>query len=574
MKMLYDFQDKVVLITGGTKGIGRACALAFARLGAKCWLTHRWGSADEQELFAAFTEVGGHAPQIVEADASKKGDTKALISKMREAGVERVDVFINNVAMVVRGDGFDAHGKRALIKSLEYSAWPFVDYLNKINAAFGSYPAYALAMSSDGPDQHYPHYDYVAVAKAVLETFVRYMSTHLREHDVKVNALRTRQVPTESYAQIFGEQNTGIAERFAEFAVTPEEVAATALAMCSGLFDSYSGQVLQLDRGAAFVDNIMTMGQRLLAGADPSEALTVSDPPPKPVHATVGDLVAAPDQAKDQPHSVAATLRRALEGKAVLITGGTKGIGLACGLAYGRQGARTYLTHRWGSADEGAIRASFEQAGAPPPVILEADVSQDEDTEALMQRIKDDVGALEVLITNVSFAHVSQTHDDLSFKGLKRSLEYSSWPFIGYMQHAKAILGRLPRYAIGMSSRGPEYFLPGYDFVAASKAVMETFCRYLTSDLLEEDIRINVLRANPVETESLESTFGPEFAPFCKKWYADGFFIQPEEVADAAVALSSGLMDGVRGQVLLLDRGFGFSDNVVRLFTERERFGL
>ena len=111
-------------------------------------------------------------------------------------------------------------------------------------------------------------------------------------------------------------------------------------------------------------------------------------------------------------------------------------------------------------------------------------------------------------------------------------------------------------------------------FVAASKAVMETFCRYLTSDLLDEDIRINVLRANHVETESLEATFGPEFGPFCKKWYAEGFFIQPREVAEAALALASGLMDGIRGQVLLLDRGFGFSDNVVRLFTERERYGL
>ncbi|PRP99866.1 General stress protein 39 [Enhygromyxa salina] len=565
--MLHDFKDKVVLITGGTKGIGRACALAFARLGAKCWLTHRWGSADEDELRAAFAELGAPAPEIVEADASKKGDTKALMAKMREAGVERVDVFISNVAVVVRGEGFDAHKKRALIKSLEYSAWPFVDYIHKLHAAFGAYPEYAVAMSSDGPDQHYPHYDYVAVAKSVLETFVRYMSTHLREHDVKVNALRTRQVPTESYAQIFGEQNTALAERFAEFSVTPEEVAATTLALCSGLFDSFSGQVLQLDRGASFVDNVMTMGKRLLAGPDPDAA-------PAPTPASPAPSPAPRPAASEAGHDVSASLRAQLDGKAVLITGGTKGIGLACGLAYGRYGARTYLTHRWGSADEDAIRASFAEAGAPEPVILEADVSQDEDTEALMQRIKDDVGALEVLISNVSFAHVSQTHDDLSFKGLKRSLEYSSWPFISYMQQAKAIFGRLPRYAIGMSSRGPEYFLPGYDFVAASKSVMETFCRYLTSDLLDEDIRINVLRANPVETESLEATFGPEFAPFCKKWYAEGFFIQPAEVADAAVALSSGLMDGVRGQVLLLDRGFGFSDNVVRLFTERERHGL
>jgi enoyl-[acyl-carrier-protein] reductase (NADH) len=266
-----------------------------------------------------------------------------------------------------------------------------------------------------------------------------------------------------------------------------------------------------------------------------------------------------------------------LRGKAVLITGGTHGIGLATGLAFGRLGAQTYLTHRWGSADEDEIRAQFSALGegvAPEPVILEADVSADEDTETLMQRIKQDHDHLEVVIANVSFAHVSQDHTDLSRKLLERSLKYSAWPFVSYLQEAKKVFGRYPRYCVGMSSRGPEYFLPGYDFVAASKTVMETLCRYLTADLVDEDIRINVLRANPVETQSLEATFGPEFSPFCRKYYADGFFITPEEVADAAVALCSGLMDGVRGQVLLLDRGFGFSDNVVRLFSQRDRYGL
>jgi NAD(P)-dependent dehydrogenase (short-subunit alcohol dehydrogenase family) len=265
MLKLNDFTDKVVLITGGTKGIGRACGLAFARLGARCWLTHRWGSADEAELRAAFAATGGPAPVIIEADASKKADGERLIAEMRTQGVEGVFVFVSNVAMVVRGEGLEQHSKRALLKSLEYSSWPFVEYLQQINAGFGRYPEYAIAMSSDGHESHYPHYDFVAVAKAVLETFVRYMSTHLREQGVKVNALRTRQVPTESYAEMFGAEQVALADRFAEFAVTPEEVAATTVALCSGLFDSFGGQVLQLDRGAAFVDNVLTMGSRLLA---------------------------------------------------------------------------------------------------------------------------------------------------------------------------------------------------------------------------------------------------------------------------------------------------------------------
>jgi len=263
-----------------------------------------------------------------------------------------------------------------------------------------------------------------------------------------------------------------------------------------------------------------------------------------------------------------------LAGQAVLVTGGTKGIGLATGLAFGRQGANVYLTHRWGSADEDAIRGRFAEVGAPVPKILEADASQDEDTENLMNEIKKDHGHLEVLISNVSFAHISQHHSDLSKKGLKRSLNYSSWPFISYLQVAKQVFGKYPRYSVGMSSRGPEYFLPGYDFVAASKAVMETFARYLTADLGDEDCRINVLRANPVDTESLEATFGPEFVPFCKKFYGPEFFVSPEQVADAALGLCSGMMDGVRGQILLLDNGCGFADNVVRLFTHREKYGL
>ena len=263
-----------------------------------------------------------------------------------------------------------------------------------------------------------------------------------------------------------------------------------------------------------------------------------------------------------------------LRGKAVLITGGTNGIGLATGLAFGALGANTYLTHRWGSADEAELRAKFTSVGAPEPTILEADVSNDEDTQLVMGEIAKRHGALEVLVSNVSFAHVSKSHDDLSWKGLERSLAYSAWPFVSYLQLAKKTFGAYPRYSVGMSSRGPEYFLPGYDFIAASKIVMETFCRYLTADLLGEDIHVNVIRANPVETKSLEATFGPEFGPFCRKYYGDAFFVAPEEVAEAAVALCSGLMDGVKGQVLLLDRGCGFADNVVRLFTHRERYGL
>jgi len=257
------YAGKAVLITGGTRGIGLACGLAFARHGARAILTHRWGSADEDEIRAKFAAIHAPEPMIVEADVSRDEDTKALLERIK-AEHARIDVFISNVCVVMRGDGPLQHSRRALYKSLEYSSWPFVGYLHAIHRSFGSYPGYAVAMSSDGPDTHYPAYDYVAVAKAVLETFVRYMATHLRDEGCKVQALRSRQVMTESFKDMFGPEQVELGRRFAEFACTPEEIADTTLALCSGLFDAMSGQVVTLDRGAAFVDNIATLGPRLL----------------------------------------------------------------------------------------------------------------------------------------------------------------------------------------------------------------------------------------------------------------------------------------------------------------------
>lgn len=262
--MRSDFKDKVVLITGGTRGIGLACGLAFGRHGARAVLTHRWGSADEDAIRARFAEVGAPAPLIVEADASRDEDTEALMQRLKDE-CDGVFAFVSNVCVVVRGEGPMSHARRALYKSLEYSSWPFVGYLHAIGEAFGRYPRYAVAMSSDGPDTHYPGYDYVAVAKAVLETFVRYMNTHLSAQGCLVNALRTRQVMTESYQQIFGEEQLALAAKFPEFACTVEEVADTTLALCSGLLDAMGGQVLMLDRGAAFVDNVATLGPRLVS---------------------------------------------------------------------------------------------------------------------------------------------------------------------------------------------------------------------------------------------------------------------------------------------------------------------
>ncbi len=107
-------------------------------------------------------------------------------------------------------------------------------------------------------------------------------------------------------------------------------------------------------------------------------------------------------------------MRNDFTNKAVVITGGTKGIGRAIGLAFGRHGAQVYLTHRWSSADENELRAAFAAAGAPEPAIVEADVSADEDTEALLEQVKKRHDRVEVFVSNV--VSVQPTDGVMSYK--------------------------------------------------------------------------------------------------------------------------------------------------------------
>lgn len=267
-------------------------------------------------------------------------------------------------------------------------------------------------------------------------------------------------------------------------------------------------------------------------------------------------------------------IRNDFRNKAVLVTGGTKGLGLAIALAFGKEGAQTYLTYKWGSADMTAVTRAFVEAGAPTPCLIEADVNNKEDTLALLHKIKEKHDRIEVFVSNVSFSMVGGDFESYKKRSFLKSLEYSAWPLMGYTQDIHAVFGSYPHYILGTSCDGPERYYPGYDFVAASKAVMETFCKYMAKHLFKEGVRVNILRSRPISTDSLRATFGDEFEPFLRKWYGDEYMITLEEVGETALALCSGLLDAMTGQILLLDRGVAFQDNTMRFFEHREQYGV
>jgi NAD(P)-dependent dehydrogenase (short-subunit alcohol dehydrogenase family) len=265
---------------------------------------------------------------------------------------------------------------------------------------------------------------------------------------------------------------------------------------------------------------------------------------------------------------------RLFEGRVVLVTGGTNGIGLGTALAFARHGARLVLTYKWGSADQEEIKSRFRKIDAPEPLIVEADISRSEDTEALFATIKTRCGRLDAFISNASAGVAIQSLDDYTERAFLKTMRASAWPTAEYILAAKKHLGHYPRYVVVMSSDGPDRFTPVYDFVACSKAAVETLARYLAYRLRGEEVRINVVRSRAIKTDAFTETFGADFYNFLRQFVPEEWFISVEEVANAVLALCSGMFDAMTGQVLMVDRGSTFADGISNIYERREALGL
>lgn len=255
-------------------------------------------------------------------------------------------------------------------------------------------------------------------------------------------------------------------------------------------------------------------------------------------------------------------------GKTVLITGGTKGIGLASARNFAAAGARVVLTYKWGSADLDAIRKEFIGLGAPEPIFVQADVSVDEDTEKVMAEIAKVAKKVDIFVSNVGYAATMPTLDAYKKRSLFKTLEYSTWPMVEYTRAIKKQFGAYPLKVVGISSDGPDHYYPGYDFVAASKALLESLGKYLAVHLLKEGSRVNIMRFGTVKTESFTAIFGEEFFSHIVEagLITEDLVLKPADCGKAVFALCSGFMDAVNGQVINVDYGLPFSDNSMNRF--------
>ena len=239
------------------------------------------------------------------------------------------------------------------------------------------------------------------------------------------------------------------------------------------------------------------------------------------------------------------------EGKSVLVTGGSRGIGRAISLRFAQHGARrvavSYLRNDT-AAEETA--EEIRKLGAEP-VLLRGNLGDPEKTKALLE----EAGALDVIISNAAtgvirpFQELDEKHWDWTLNANARALFTIAREASPAMPAGSSI--------VAISSLGSDRVLDNYVLVGVSKATLEALVRYLAVELAPQDIRVNAVSAGLVETGALD--YFPnreEMLRFYRERTPAGRLVEPEDVAEVVCFLASPAAAMIRGQTLIVDGGF------------------
>jgi enoyl-[acyl-carrier protein] reductase III len=239
-----------------------------------------------------------------------------------------------------------------------------------------------------------------------------------------------------------------------------------------------------------------------------------------------------------------------LEGRSVLVTGGTRGIGKAIALRLATEGAaRVALGYlRNDSAAETAAE-EVRKAGAEP-VLVRGNVATDKVVAEFASH-----GPYGAVVHNAatgvirSALETEDKHWDWTLGANARALLSLARACAPEMEAGSSI--------VAVSSLGAQRVLENYVLVGTSKAALESVVRYLAVELAPRGIRANAVSAGVVETEALEHFPNrEEMLSTGRTRTPAGRLVEPEDVAGAVAFLCSPDAEMVRGHTLVIDGGY------------------
>jgi NAD(P)-dependent dehydrogenase (short-subunit alcohol dehydrogenase family) len=246
-----------------------------------------------------------------------------------------------------------------------------------------------------------------------------------------------------------------------------------------------------------------------------------------------------------------------LEGKVVIVTGGSQGIGEALARRYAAEGAGVAILNR--DAAAGAAVADSIVAHGGRAVAIAGDVSRVDALPGLVERVHEALGPVDVLVNNAGAFVMSplggtdEEGFDLMIGANIKGLFFLSQAVLPDFEAA----GRGKIINIG-SIFGNDGF-PESAIYCATKSAVHMITKVLALDLRERNIQVNCLAPGFVETP-LNAGFRANNADYRRRaderFGGPGVWMQADELGGAAVFLASEDSDSVTGATLYVDRGW------------------
>jgi NAD(P)-dependent dehydrogenase (short-subunit alcohol dehydrogenase family) len=244
-----------------------------------------------------------------------------------------------------------------------------------------------------------------------------------------------------------------------------------------------------------------------------------------------------------------------LRNKTILITGGTRGIGLAISLRFARSGATVianYLRDEKSAESLKAI-ATEEQLAI---TLCRADLTSERGLEQLVSSLQKGDAHLSGLV-HCAATGIHRPIDELTER-------HFDWTFNlnvrAFFKLTKLLLAHFSKGSsiLAVSSWGALRALPCYSLVGSSKGGLESLARHLAVELAPRGIRVNILTAGAVLTDAWKAMPNSEerLAETVRRTPA-GRLVSAEEIAYGAQFLCSDAAAGIIGHTLVVDGGAG-----------------
>ncbi len=252
-----------------------------------------------------------------------------------------------------------------------------------------------------------------------------------------------------------------------------------------------------------------------------------------------------------------------LDGKVVLVTGGSKGIGLACAQAFAGEGARVAIVSR-NEENLASARAALAEAGHIVYTHA-ADLCDADAAQAMVQDIEQQLGPVDVLVNSAGAAK-RYAPSALTAQAWRDAMDAKYFTYINAMDAVlKGMVARSKGSVVNIIGSGGRVASPVHLPGGAANAALMLASAGLAHAWGAHGIRVNAINPGPTLTSRLqgrleaEAERAGESLEARRKIMEDriplGRLARPEEIADAALYLASARASYVTGALLTMDGG-------------------